>query len=131
MNIFIFKYKKVRFYKDCRKLLDHVRKLENPDEDKKDTIEGHGEEEDEDYILLDLTAEDSLERQGSQASPPSLVENPDAIGSAKAQEEKGNYQNIEKTDQVRLGVSQLCRYGLPVSFLLSSGQATWRGACEE
>jgi hypothetical protein len=85
--------------KDCRKRLDRVQKLENPDEDKKDIVEGHGEEEedeDEDYVPLNLTAEDSQERQGSQKSPPSLVEILDAIGSANAREEKGNQQKHQE-----------------------------------
>jgi hypothetical protein len=33
---------------DCRKRLDCVKKLENPDGDKKDTVEGHDKEEEED-----------------------------------------------------------------------------------
>jgi len=70
---------------DYRKRLNCLKKLENPDEDKKDTFEGHGEEdEDEDKDYVYIKDEDWQKDQASQESPPSLVEDIDATELAKA-----------------------------------------------
>jgi aminoglycoside phosphotransferase (APT) family kinase protein len=60
---------------NCRKRLGCVKELKNPDEDKKDTVEGHGKEEEgevEDYALVNLQAEDWQEGRGSQDRPSSV-----------------------------------------------------------